>query len=66
MVTHITIEKQKPYIVWIQGDAGARIGVFEISEEFEDLGSAREYARAESAKLVKQNKHSLVRTIEKV
>lgn len=66
MVTHITIEKQKPYIVWIQGDVGARVGFFENSEKFDDLASARAYARAESAKIVKQNKHLLVRTTEKV
>lgn len=66
MVTHITIEKQKPYVVWIYGDAGARNGAFEISEEFDDLASARAYVSAESAKIIKQNKHSVVRRVEKI
>lgn len=62
--THITIERQKPYIVIIQGDVFARNGVYEFSEEFDDLAQARQYVQAESAKVIEQNKKNVVRTVE--
>jgi len=66
MLTNISIERQKPYIVWITGDAGARNGAFELCEEFDNLAQARAYARKESAKIIKQNKKNVVRTVEKL
>jgi hypothetical protein len=63
-VTHITIERNPPYIVIVQGDAGARNGAYEYSELFDDLGSARAYVNAESDKLVKENKKNVVRRVE--
>lgn len=66
MLTNISIERQKPYVVYISGDAGARNGVFELSEEFDNLAQARAYARKEAAKLIKHNKKNVIRTVEKV
>lgn len=66
MLTHIFIEKQKPYVVRVVGDAGARNGAYELFEEFDDLAQARAYVRKESAKMIKHNKKNVVRTVEKV
>lgn len=63
-VTHITIERNPPYIVTVQGDAGARNGAYEYSELFGDLASARAYVNSESDKLVKENKKNVVRKVE--